>query len=174
MDAFIGQIQPFGFNFAPRNWSFCDGTLIPISQNTALFSLLGTSFGGDGKTTFGLPKLNTAAICAPGRGPGLSLRTLGEYFGEQAVTLTLQELPQHTHTPNALSFARGQARSQTPLSDGGVTVGEVELYNNGAPNAAMAPQSVSPQGGGLAHNNMQPFLAMNYSISLYGVYPSFG
>ena len=173
MDAYVGQINVYSFNFAPRSWAFCDGSLLSIRQSTTLFSLLGTQFGGDGSTTFALPKLNFASVCGPGQGAGLSYRYQGDVFGTQTVTLNQSQMPAHTHAANALSYGRLQERSNAPLSDGGITTSSFMPYTDGAANTPMAANGVTPQGGGGAHNNMQPFLALNYSICLSGDYPSF-
>jgi microcystin-dependent protein len=169
-DQFLAEIRIFPFNFAPTGWAFCNGQLIPISQNTALFALLGTTYGGDGKSTFALPNLQNAAPMQPGQGNGLSLRDLGEMSGTESVTLLVSEIPVHTHgmmantttgtksTPAANSMAR--TAGATPY-----------LPPAGATLAAMAPQSLSLAGGGLPHNNMQPYLALNFCIALQGVFP---
>jgi microcystin-dependent protein len=168
-DQFVAEIRIFPFNFAPTGWAFCDGQLMPISQNTALFSLLGTVYGGDGKSTFALPDLQGSAPMQPGQGQGLSLRDLGEMSGVESVTLLVSEIPFHTHqwmannapaTLNAPDAGRSIARSS-----GGTA------YKVINPDAQMAIQAVSPTGGGLPHNNMQPYLTLNFCIALQGIFP---
>jgi len=171
MDPFVAEIRIFPFNFAPKGWAFCDGQLMPISQNTALFSLLGTTYGGDGKSTFALPDMQGNAPMHPGQGQGLSLRDLGEMSGTETVTLLISEIPLHTHSlmaqntpanvtapgPNVVSLAR---------SSGGSAYGPV------ASNVNMAFQALSLAGGSLPHNNMQPYLTLNFCIALQGVFPA--
>ena len=173
MEAYIGQIQPFGFNFAPRGWSFCNGALVPIQQNTALFSLIGVTFGGDGRTTFGLPQLAGTAVCGTGQGPGLSQRFNGETFGTPTVTLSAAQIPAHTHAAAAVSFGRGQARNTTPSTDAALTLAAGPVYATGAPDQPMNPQAVGIAGGSQPHNNMQPYTAVNFCIATTGAYPSF-
>ena len=175
-DPFVAEIRAFPFNFAPRGWAFCNGQLLPISQNTALFSLLGTTYGGDGKSTFALPNLQGNAPMHPGQGQGLSLRDLGETGGAENVTLLLSEIPSHTHglrgcdadatddVPTGLLPAKGQF-------DDGTTFGPIGAYSAIAPNTDMSPQALSISGSSLPHSNMQPYLTLNYCIALQGVFP---
>lgn len=168
-DPFVAEIRIFGFNFPPKGWAFCDGQLLPISQNTALFSLVGTYYGGDGKATFALPDLQNAAPIHQGQGPGLSVYNLGESGGTEAVTLIQTEMPVHAHT---LSGSNSDATDQSPANElvaGGV--GGIAMY--GAPSSLtqLAFQALTPAGGSLPHNNMMPFLTLNYCIALQGVFP---
>ncbi len=165
-DQFLAEIRIFPFNFAPTGWAFCNGQLIPLSQNTALFALLGTTYGGDGKSTFALPDLQGSAVMQPGQGQGLSLRDLGEMSGVESITLLVSEIPLHTH--NA-SMANDDGNNVHP---GGRYVGRGNAIF--APPGAlgiMAPQTVAPAGGGLPHNNMQPYLTLNYCIAMQGIFP---
>jgi microcystin-dependent protein len=168
-DPFIAEIRIFGFNFAPRNWAFCDGQLLPIAQNTALFSLLGTYFGGNGVSTFALPNLQGRAAMSHGQGPGLSPRFLGESGGAAAVTLTSAQLPSHTHAVNVASGAGGQA-DRANARGNVLGIPADATYAAGA-QVAMGPTSVGFTGGGQPHNNMPPYLVMNFCIALQGVFP---
>lgn len=168
-DPFLAEIRIFPFNFAPRGWAWCDGQIMPISQNTALFSLVGTVYGGDGRTTFSLPDLQGRAPLQQGRGPGLSERVLGETGGQPAVTLDHAAIPAHGHAVRAAPDAadlhapgpnRSWARSQPGFA-----------YAAGSPDAMMAPQAIDPTGGSQPHNNMQPFLTVYFAIALQGIYP---
>jgi len=165
MDPFIGQIQDFGFNFAPKGWALCDGKLLSIAQNTALFSLLGTQFGGDGKTTFGLPDLRGRIPVGQGQGPGLSDYAVGEVYGIENETLSLQEMPIHNH---GLRATNDGADTTSPTN---TSLGAGE-YFNATPNASGSPLSLAPTGGNQSHNNMQPTLVTSWCIALQGVYPS--
>lgn len=170
---FIGEIQLFGFNFNPRGWAFANGATLPISQNTALFSLIGVIYGGNGQTTFQLPNFAGRAGCEQGNAPGLSPRTLGQSFGVNTVTLTSTQIPQHNHginayvPPNSSVPAVNGALSQTAISAN-------RPFASGAPNTTFAPNMISPsQGGGFPHENQQPYLGVNFCIALQGIYPSF-
>lgn len=166
-EPFVAEIRIFAGNFAPRNWAFCDGQLLPIAQNTALFSLIGTIYGGDGRSTMGLPNLKDRAPMHPGNGPGLSSRRLGEKIGVQEVTLSPAQLPSHSH--NLLSFT--STTDDTPSAS--VGVGNAPIYGPGTgTKVPMDSNAVQANGGGQPHNNMQPFLAMNFIIALIGLYPS--
>ncbi len=170
MDPFVAEIRIFPFNFAPKGWAFCDGQILPLSQNTALFSLLGTTYGGDGKSNFALPDLQGRAPMHPGQGPGLSLHDLGEEGGSDTVSLLESEMPNHPHTQMAESLL---ANSHNP-SDNSLaraTGGFVYQSNPTASLTQMAPQSLSPAGGDQPHNNMQPYLTFYFCIALQGVYP---
>jgi microcystin-dependent protein len=171
-DPFVAEIRIFGFNFAPTGWATCDGQLLPLSQNTALFSLLGTTYGGDGKSNFALPDLAGRAPMHQGQGQGLSLRDLGESGGEGTVTLIQSEMPFHNHSLNA-SFDAG-----TEVSPSGQfpAVGQaIAFYDtNAQPTANMAPAAIAPDGGSLPHNNYMPTLTLLFCIALQGVFPPRG
>ena len=177
MDPFIAEIRMFAGNFAPRGWAFCNGQLMAISQNTALFALLGTTYGGDGKSTFALPNMLDNAPMQPGQGQGLSLRDLGEMSGAESVTLLTSEIPIHTHNVQATTTngntdqPAGAALARGNFSFQGNS-GAVPMYFNGAPDTNMAFQAISPSGGGLPHNNMQPYLTLNFCIALQGIFPA--
>jgi len=169
-DQFVAEIRIFPFNFPPKGWAFCDGQLLPITQNTALFSLLGTTYGGDGKSTFALPNLQGSASMQPGQGPGLSLRDLGEIGGEQNVTLLQTEIPIHTHTVNAA--AAGGLPSPTNNAWASGLKGHPGSYAaSGSSNVPMNPSGTSIAGGNSPHNNMPPYLTLNFCIALQGIYP---
>lgn len=169
MDPFVAEIRIFPFNFAPKGWAFCDGQLLPISQNTALFSLLGTTYGGDGKSIFALPDMQGNAPMHPGQGPGLSLHDLGETGGSDTVSLLESEIPSHSHTLRANSNDADQpvpspARSLA-RSNGGFA------WNPTFTQSVMSPNALTPAGGDQPHNNLQPYLTLNFCIALQGVYP---
>jgi len=169
-EPFIAEIRIFAGNFAPRNWAFCNGQLLPVAQNTALFSLVGTTYGGDGRTSFGLPDLQGRAPMHPGRGPGLTSRRLGERTGVETVVLNETQIPSHSHgargsenaavasTPANNYVARGAGRGANTYLNADTGVGTTK--------------QLTPTGGGLSHNNMQPYLAMYFIIALQGLYPS--
>lgn len=173
-DPFVAEIRIVGFNFAPTGWAFCNGQLLPISQNTALFSLLGTMYGGDGKSTFALPNLQGHAAMMHGQGPGLSLHFQGETGGADTVTLLQSEIPAHAHAMQAVSVPASASLAATghalARSVGG------SAYDAPAPGAAvtMAPQALSQAGGSLPHNNLMPYLTLNFVIALQGVFPARG
>jgi microcystin-dependent protein len=171
-DPFVAEIRPFGFNFAPRGWAQCDGQLLPISQNTAPFSLLGTFYGGDGKTTFALPKLQGSAPMNQGQSNGTSDRVIGEAAGTPTVTVLESEIPLHTHSLNAVEST---ATARQP-PDQMFAVGEaISFYQtSNQPNTTMNPGMLAPAGGSLPHNNMQPYLTLNFCIALQGVFPPRG
>jgi microcystin-dependent protein len=169
---FVAEIRIFPFNFAPKGWAFCNGQILPISQNTALFSLLGTTYGGNGQSTFALPNMQGSAPMQPGQGPGLSLHDLGETGGSETVTLLESEIPSHSHT--------WMAAANPPPSNGGLPDPSVVLgrssggtgYKQVPSNLVpMADQAIAPVGGNLPHNNMQPYLTLNFCIALQGVFP---
>ena len=171
-DPFIAEIRIVGFNFAPRGWAFCNGQILPIAQNTALFSLLGTTYGGNGTSTFALPNLIDRAAMHSGQGPGLSDRVLGEQSGSATVTLTTAQIAAHSH-PTGCATAAGNAGN--PISNiwaGGTGRNPPPLYQNGAPNAAMSVNAVAINGGGQPHSNQQPFLGLNFVIAMQGIFPS--
>ncbi|GAB3032390.1 tail fiber protein [Oleiagrimonas citrea] len=172
---FIGEIQLFGFNFAPVGWATCAGSLLPISQNTALFSLIGTAYGGNGQSTFALPNFQGRAPTNQGRGPGLSTRTVGEPFGEPQVNLIGSEIPAHNHELNLYVQRDPSKRSTDPQNGYALTFpGNVPAFVTGAqPDTSFNANSIGPDGGSQAHENRQPYLAVNFCIALQGLYPSF-
>ena len=168
-DQFLAEIRIFPFNFPPTGWAFCNGQLMPLSQNTALFALLGTVYGGDGKSTFALPDMEGNAPMQPGQGQGLSLRDLGEMSGVESITLLLSEIPLHTHTLNAFAAVPGDNTVPgTTIALAGSTGGNVYADTQ---NGSAAFQALALAGGGLPHNNMQPYLALNFCIALQGIFP---
>lgn len=164
-EPFIGELRAFGFNFAPRGWAHCDGQLLAISSYSALFSLLGTTFGGDGRTTFGLPDLRGRTALHLGTGPGLTPRTWGQKSGQETVTLTTNEMPSHTHNFRASAETANQGKPQGHQIAGGT------FYHAATNDATLAPSIVNT-GGSQPHQNMQPFLVVNWCIALTGVFPS--
>jgi len=170
-DPFVAEIRIFPFFFAPKGWAFCDGQLMPISQNTALFSLLGTTYGGDGKSTFALPNMQGNAPMQPGQGQGLSLRDLGEMSGVESITLLVSEIPVHTHSMKA-SIENATQKTLTPnITLASSVSGSLYQDNTNSNLVQMAFQALPPAGGGLPHNNMQPYLTLNFCIALQGVFP---
>lgn len=170
-EPFIAEIRIFAGNFAPRSWAFCNGQLLPIAQNTALFSLIGTTYGGDGRTTTALPNLQGKAPMHPGRGPGLTVRQLGQTGGSETVTLSEAQMPSHNHSLLA-SSAPGTSFSPTSTAYLARSVGGNVYDSNDNLDNALNNGTLENVGGGQAHNNMQPFLAINYIIALQGLYPS--
>lgn len=169
---FLGEIQPYGFNFCPRGWAATNGQLLAISQNTALFSLLGTTYGGDGRTTFALPNLQSRVAIHQGRGPGLSTYLMGQTGGSERNTLTVAQMPSHNHSVNVNTTAAADsgnpngnhfARSSTLI---------YEDTEGATPGAAMAADTIGNAGGNQPVNNIQPFLTVNYCIATVGVFPS--
>lgn len=172
-DPFLAEIRIFAGNFAPTGWALCNGQLMSISQNTALFSLLGTTYGGDGRTTFGLPNLQARCPLQQGQGPGLSLRDLGEMGGEPSVTLLQTEMPAHSHNWQASPAGRfgGDSNAPSPttsLSSGGAND---NMYASSGSGAQMSAQSMSIAGGSQPHNNMMPYLGLTFIIALQGIFP---
>lgn len=176
-DPFVAEVRIFPFNFPPTGWAFANGQLLPISQNTAVFALVGTYYGGDGKSTFALPDMRGNALIQQGQGSGLSERFQGEQSGTQTVTLLLSEIPVHNH---GLFACDADATTDLPsaqlpakgLWDAGTSAGLIGAYSDQNPaNAPMHPQALSVAGASLPHNNMQPYLALNYCIALQGVFP---
>lgn len=171
MEPFIGQIQAFAFNFAPRGWAICAGQLLPISQNRALFSLLGTTYGGDGKSTFGLPDLRGRSAVGKGQGPTLSSRQLGAKFGTEAVTLNVAQLPAHTHefkvsADSTVNTPQGNYPGPLVSASGDAIKG----YNP-TPEASFNPAAIASVGNGQPHNNLPPYLVINWCIATEGTYP---
>ncbi len=169
-DPFIGQISMFAGNFAPRGWALCDGQLLPISQYSALFSILGTTYGGDGETTFALPDLRGRVPMHAGNGSGLTSRQLGQKFGSETNTLTVNQMPSHSHTVNAVTDDGNQS-----VPTGNLPAGTKVLdkeYSNAASNTTMNANMINANGDNQPVNNIQPVLVINYIIALEGVYPS--
>jgi microcystin-dependent protein len=168
-DPFVAEIRIFPFNFAPHGWALCNGQILPISQNTALFSLLGTTYGGNGQSTFALPDMEGNAPMHPSQGPGLSLHDLGETGGSEFVTLLDSETPAHNHFvqafPNPGNVNTGDPTLALARSKGG------SAYKASGTSVQGAFQSIAPSGGSLPHNNMMPFLTLNFNIALQGVFP---
>ena len=173
-EPFIGEIRMFAGNFPPRGWQFCQGQLLSIAQNTALFSILGTTYGGNGQTTFALPDLRGRYPMQPGQGPGLSPRTLGEQGGTETVTLISTQMPAHTHS---LTASGGHADQFSPEGHFNAvqvdpnTQQPVNMYA-ATPNTTMNPAAIGVAGGSQPHNNMSPFLCLNFIIAMEGIYPS--
>jgi microcystin-dependent protein len=173
---FVAEITMYPFNFAPKGWAFCAGQLLPISQNTALFSLLGTNYGGDGKSTFGLPNIQGSACVGQGQGPGLSPYFVGESTGVQQVTLLQTEMPSHGHSFTAQT-AQGtmQTASNNQLAQaqsGSKSASFTGNYLTTTPANNSMPQATSISGSSFPHNNMQPYLTLNFCIALQGVFPA--
>jgi microcystin-dependent protein len=179
-DQFLAEIRIFAFNFAPRGWAQCNGQIMPIQQNTALFSLLGTTYGGNGTSNFGLPNLTGSIPLHIGRnqpGPGLQIYDLGQIGGSQNVTLLQAEIPIHNHPPvvsSANSTVTVSAGNQPakPFKGSLSSSSEGLLYTSAAPGTQVSPQAITPQGGNTAHNNMMPTLVLNYCIALQGNFPA--
>ncbi|MBE9180906.1 phage tail protein [Oculatella sp. LEGE 06141] len=167
-DPFVAEIRMFAGNFAPTGWAFCNGQILPISQNTALFSLLGTTYGGDGKSTFALPNLQQRIPLQPGQGAGLSLYDLGQTGGSATVTLTTNEIPVHSHTLQATSAPS----NKTDPAGNILASARSESYQPPAtPPVTMNPGAMAIAGASQPHNNLQPYLVVNFIIALQGVYP---
>ena len=166
---FLGEIRYVGFNFAPAGWEMCNGQLLQISTNTALFNLLGTTFGGDGKTTFALPDMRGRVPVGMGQGKGLTNRNLGATGGQENVALTVAQMPAHRHTLNASNAA---ANSNGPAGNVLASTSSTAIYTNQAPDVALQAQSMNVRGQTQPHENMQPFLGMTCIIATVGIYPS--
>lgn len=177
-EPYLGNIVMFAGTFAPRGWAFCEGQLLPINQNQALFSILGTTYGGDGRTTFALPDLRGRAPVSAGNGPGLSDRRLGARFGVETVTLNTTQIPQHNHTASTTAQIAVSTDADTELNaNGNVLANHLNAFNSSAtPGASLAGASstivVANAGGSQSHNNMQPSVAIHYIIALQGLFPS--
>ena len=170
-DPFVAEIRIFPFNFAPKGWAWCDGQLLPLSQNTALFSLLGTTYGGNGKSNFSLPDLQGRAPMHPGQGSGLSQHFLGETGGSENVTLLESEIPNHSHTLRGSVEDATQGTLAPGVSLSTSTGGALYNSTTNANLVQMSPQALSPAGGSAPHNNMQPYLTFYFCIALQGVFP---
>lgn len=169
-EPFLGQIMYVPYNFVPRNWAECNGQLLPINQNTALFSLLGTTYGGNGINSFALPDMRGRVLLGSGQGPGLSNYTNGQTGGKEAHTLTVNEMPGHNHTVNAVS-AEGNQHLPTNALPANTKALDKE-YSNFPPTVQMSPLMINPTGGSQAHENRQPYVVLKCIIALTGVYPS--
>jgi len=167
-DPFVAEIRIVSFNFAPVGWAFCDGQILPLSQNTALFSLVGTIYGGNGLNTFALPNLQDRAPMHHGQGPGLSLRDIGEEGGVESVTLLESEIPAHSHNMMAANFP---SDSNNPAGNALSRSTNVAAYSASGPTVPMKGTALSPTGGSFPHNNMQPYLTLNFIIALQGIFP---
>jgi microcystin-dependent protein len=170
-DPFVAEIRIFPFFFAPKGWAFCDGQLLPISQNTALFSLLGTTYGGDGKSTFALPDMQGNAPMHPGQGPGLSLHDLGETGGSQTVTLLESEIPSHTHAMRAATQDNADVNLVSSTASFAPSTGGTLYQDTTTNNTQLSDQALVPAGGDQPHNNMMPYLTLNFCIAMQGVFP---
>jgi microcystin-dependent protein len=170
-DPFVAEIRIFPFNFAPKGWAWCDGQLLPLSQNTALFSLLGTTYGGDGKSTFALPDIQGRTVMHPGQGPGLSLHDLGETGGSETVTLLESEIPSHAH---GVTASQPDGVERTPAGQLLATGMGISQYQTPGPLANLASAAIAPAGGDQPHNNLQPYLTFYFNIALQGVFPPRG
>ena len=170
-DPFVAEIRIFPFFFAPKGWAFCDGQLLPISQNTALFSLLGVTYGGDGKSTFALPNLQDSVPMHPGQGQGLSQRFLGEQSGVEYVTLLDSEMPVHTHQVMSVA-AVFAANSNIVTGNSFGKSSQGNSYVAAGNNVQMSDEALTPAGGDLPHNNLQPYLTLSFCIALQGVFPA--
>ncbi|EIK44574.1 Tail Collar domain protein [Cellvibrio sp. BR] len=177
MEPFIGEIRLLPFSFAPKNWALCNGQLLSIASNTALFSIIGTTYGGNGTTTFQLPNLQGQVVAGVGQAPGLSNWAWGEQIGQDSVTLLTTEMPAHTHTltglnnPGTLPSPAANSYLAKDIRGGGGIVNYMQTAP-GSINSTMAPQTMGISGGSLPHENRQPFIALNYCIALTGIFPS--
>ena len=167
-DPFVAEIRIFPFNFAPKGWAWCDGQILPLSQNTALFSLLGTTYGGDGKSNFALPNLQGRAPMHPGQGPGLSLHDLGETGGTDTVSLLESEIPSHNH---GMTASQGDATDRLPTNEMVATGIGIGQYGNVGSLTTLSGNALAPAGGGQPHNNLMPYLTFYFNIALQGVFP---
>lgn len=166
---YIGEIRMFGGNFPPSGWMFCDGQLLPISENDALFTLIGTTYGGDGQSTFALPDLRGRAPIHMGNGPGLGTYSIGEQAGVESVTLTTQQIPSHTH---AWMASTGPGGANSPVNNVIGSPPVMKPYRAGTPGDAMSAATIQPAGGQQPHENLQPYLTISFIISLFGVFPT--
>ena len=173
-DPFIGEIQMYGFNFAPLNWAMCQGQLMPIQQNTALFSLLGTTFGGNGTSNYQLPNFTAFAACGQGQGLGLTQRDMGETFGTDSVTLLYNQMPAHNHAARIYNQTDTSKRTGVPASGDAMVLPESTppFTTTNVTNSVFPSSTVGVSGGGQAHANQQPYLTLNFCICLQGTFPS--
>ena len=171
-EGFIGEIRIFAGNFPPNGWLFCDGQLMPISENDALFTLIGTTYGGDGQETFALPDLRSRVPIHQGTGPGSNYQ-MGENGGVESVTLTIQQMPTHNHAATFASVGQVQSPANALLASAASTQAGIRIYSTNAQNTTMSPNTLSPTGGSQPHENIQPSLAVNFIISLFGLFPRF-
>ncbi|HEY3267951.1 MAG TPA: tail fiber protein [Armatimonadota bacterium] len=171
MDPFLGELRLVPYNFAPQGWAFCNGQILSIAQNTALFALLGTTYGGDGRTTFALPDLRGRVAISSDRGPGLTPRTLGEVGGAEGVTLLQTQMPAHNHLARSASAA-GDQRGPTGHIPAREATGQTATYSDAAADGTLRPDAIDVAGGNQPHENMPPYLVMNYIIALQGIFPS--
>ncbi len=171
---FVGQLMLVGFNFAPRGWAFCNGQLLAVSQNDALFSLLGTIYGGDGRTTFALPDLRGRTAIQSGSGPGLSPRNIGSRGGRESIGLTASQMPQHTHLMNVRKEDGNIRNPKNDILAASKTAGGVNVntYSNKRADGRLQADAISLTGGNQTHTNLDPYLTVSWIISLVGVYPS--
>jgi microcystin-dependent protein len=165
---YIGEIRMFGGNFAPAGWAFCDGQELPISENDALFTLIGTTYGGDGESTFKLPDLRGRAPVHLGAGPGLGTYGIGEQAGVESVTLTTQQIPSHNH---AWLASTGAGTSNSPVNNVIASPPQVKPYRAGSPSDPMSPKTIQAVGGQQPHENLQPYLTISFILSLFGIFP---
>ncbi len=172
-EPFLAEVRIVGFNFAPRNWAFCDGQILPINQNQSLYSLLGTTYGGDGRTSFALPEMRARTPIHVGQASGGTDHRQGQKGGEETVTLSAAEMPGHLHTLRGSGDAAATGATGTNSTDQVWAQGAVQIYHDPTqPPVAMRSSIVADAGGGQGHENMQPWLALNYIIALQGLFPS--
>ena len=166
---YIGQIQPYAFNFAPKSWAFCNGQILPIAQNQALFSLLGTTYGGNGVSTFALPNLQSRVPMHMGTGPDGTTYQIGEMAGTEQETLSTQQIPSHTH---AFTVSTDAGTSNNPIGSVVAKGSGIKLFLQDVPTSNKKASAITPAGGSQPHENTQPFLCINFIISLFGIFPS--
>jgi microcystin-dependent protein len=171
-DQFVSEIRMFAGNFAPTGWALCNGQLLPISQNTALFALLGTNFGGNGTSTFGLPNLQGSVPMAFGNGAGLTPRVIGETGGETGVTLLQTQMPQHSHAAQASTSGGTDSPASAAWGESKLGKTPMNVYAASGSNVTMNPAALSTAGGNLPHNNLPPYLGLTFIIALQGIFPS--
>lgn len=169
---YVGEIRMFAGNFPPNGWMLCEGQLLPISENETLFQLIGTTYGGDGQSTFAIPNLASRIPIHMGTGPDGTTYQLAEMAGTESVTLTQQQIPSHTHPALASSTGQQQSPANAVLATATSTQGGIRIYNNTTPTTPLHSSSISPTGGSQPHENTQPYLCLNFIISLFGIFPS--